>query len=1255
MKFYIKFKDKVWPVVCDRLSIARSMIPTLLKVIFNKQFIMRVNLTIAILIAMFIQVSASSYGQRVTVNEKNTTLKSLFQKIELQSGYDFVYNPQMLNEAKRVDVNLKNATVEHALTVIFKNQPLTYTLDQGVVVVKRKKIQNVQSSQSNTQQQTITGRITDEGNLALPGVTVQVKGTQTTTSTNADGRYSINAESGSTLVFTMLGFKRLEHGITTATVLNLKMEEDSRTLDDVTVNTGYQTISKKLFTGAATSVKGADVKLEGTVDVSRMLEGRVAGVSVQNVSGTFGSAPKVRVRGATSISGENKPLWVVDGVVLEDVVNVSNDQLSSGDPLTLIGSSVAGINADDIESFEILKDASATALYGARAMNGVIVITTKKGRIGKPLTSYSGNFSSYLKPSYDSYNILNSRDQMSVYAELSRKGLLNYAPSLRSSTGGVYTKMAQLIDTYDPVSGKYGVENTPEGKAAFLKRYAQANTDWFDILFKNSFVQEHSLSISSGTEHVQNYFSASFYDDKGWTIADNVKRYTANLRSDYKLSEKLTAGVIVSGSIRDQVTPGSQGRSNNVVAGEYSRDFDINPFSYALNTSRALTAFQQNGDLEYFDVLPTYKSFVGDDNLEYFTNYYAPFNIINELKNNKIELNVLDLKIQGEANYKFSKHFKYTALGAMRYVKTTRESMITEYSNMASAYRAAYNSSVISANRFLYSDPDYPNQYKQVVLPEGGFYLRNDDFLKNYYGRHTLTYNQTFGDKHIVSGLAGQEIKFAHRQNSYSNGYGYQFDKGGVPFTDYRIIKQTLEGNYDYYGMKYNWDRYVSLFGNLSYSYDGKYVFSGTARYDGSNRTGRLKSARYLPTWTLSGAWNVDSESFMDNATAVDFLKVRATYGLTASLGNATNSTVVLTNTSTLRPSLSETESKIRISQLGNSELTWEKQFETNVGMDLGLWRNKVTLSVDAYKRNGFDLIGGLRTSGIGGQATKNANFANMDSKGIEVTLGNRVVKNSSWEYRTNFTFGYNTNKITDLKTLPRIYDLVVPEGGAKENGTVRGLYSINYLGLDPATGVPYFINEKGEEGYGVYVQSTNTDHLIYEGSVDPTITGGFSNVVKYKSFNLNVFFTYQAGNKIRLNPAFKSSYGDLDAMPLEFLNRWTLPGDEKLTDIPSIMDPRTRAELGSSYPYNAYNFSTARVADGSFIRLKNVALNYTIPERLSKSAGIGSASLALNATNLWLVYADSKLMGQDPEFFNSGGVALPMPKQFTLTLRIGI
>ena len=1197
------------------------------------------RLTFFIFLCINLQAMGNTMAQHVSLSLKNVPLKQALNEVQKQTTYDFFINAAYLSKAKTVSIELKNAPIQQALDAIFAQQPFGYSLNNKIITIAPRKESTVDEATKRlqaTQQLEMSGKVVDEQGKPVAGATVTEVGATLTTITDSNGAFHIRVQGkNASLRINMLGYTAVTLPYQESP-LRVVMRLSDNEMEEVVV-TGFQNISKKLFTGASASVKMADTKIEGMTDIGRMLEGRVAGVSVQNVSGTFGSAPKIRVRGATSITGDNKPLWVVDGVVLEDIVNISNDQLSSGDALTLIGSSVAGINAEDIESFEILKDASATALYGARAMNGVVVITTKKGKVGAPVVNYTGNFSTYLKPSYSTFNIMNSADQMSVYSEMDRKGLLNLAPALRKANGGVYTKMYNLINTYDESTGKFLLENTTEAREQFLNRYAKANTNWFDVLFRNSFVQEHSISISSGTDKASHYFSGSYYDDNGYTIADNVKRFTGNMRSEYKIGDRVTAGVIVNGSLRDQKVPGTLARENDVVRGEYTRNFDINPYSYALNTSRTLTPYDENGDLEFF------------------TRNYAPFNIIHELENNKIQVNMVDFKIQGELGVKILKNLEYKALGSVRYVKSSRENMVTEYSNMSGAYRAANNSTIRDRNNFLYNDPDKPYQEKQIVLPEGGFYLRGDDMLKSYYGRHTLQYKTDFMDGHRINAFVGQDIRFADRQNSYNNGYGYQYDKGGVPFTDYRIVKQMLEGNYNYFGMDYNYDRFVSFFGNVQYDYKSRYVFSFSSRYDGSNKMGNTRKSRWLPTWTFSGAWNIDEEPFMKDVEAISMLKLRGTYGLTANIGNARNSTAIFNNTQTNRPYVSEIESKIVISALENAELTWEKQYETNAGLDLGIFQNRFTLSADYFHRNGFELINTVRTSGIGGQATKSANYADMTSNGIDITMGMSWLRESDWRYRTNFTLGYVKNRIKNLRSLPRIFDLVIPEGGPKIGGPVRGLYSVAFEGLDPLTGVPTFIDHNGSINPHVYLQSTNTDYLKMEGSVDPLYTGGLSNVVSYKGVTLNVFVTYQWGNKIRLDRVFKSEYSDLDATPREFLDRWTMPGDEATTNIPSIIDGQIKEVLGSTYPYNNYNFSTERVVDGSFVRLKTIALNYQLPARISSYLKVKSLSTAFNANNIWLIYADKKLKGQDPEFFNSGGVANPMPKQFTLTLKIGI
>lgn len=1094
------------------------------------------------------------------------------------------------------------------------------------------------SINSSAQSNLVTGIITDSIGRPLPDVSVVVKGTKNGTSTNPSGEFRLTGVPPSaTLVVSYVGLETREVLVTpTDRRISLTLNADATNLAGVVV-TGFQRIDKKKFTGSAVTLKAEDVKIEGVIDVSRMLEGRAAGVSVQNVSGTFGSAPKVRIRGVTSINGENKPLWVVDGVVLEDIVNISNDQLSSGDPTTLLGSSVAGINSNDIESFDILKDAAATALYGARAMNGVVVITTKKGRAGKAAVNYTGNFTTYLKPQYSSFNIMNSAEQMSVLGELERKGVLN-SDILSQADFGVYGKMFDYINTPDQ-DGNFRLMNTPEAKAAFLKKYATANTDWFDLLFRNSLTQEHSLSISTGTDRSQSFFSTSFYTDNGWTIADNVKRYTLNFRNNYNFSDKLTGGFLTVGSVRQQRAPGSLTRVSNPVFGQFDRDFDINPFSYALNTSRTLTAFDENG------------------NPEYFRRNFAPFNIVNELKNNYLNVTVVDLKLQGELGYRFNKNFRYEFIGALRYVKSSREHQITENSNMAQAYRAADNATIAENNKFLYRDPDNPAAAPVVVLPYGGFYNRTEDQLLNFDVRNSINYTNTFREDHNINILAGQQIKFADRQNFNNTGYGYQYENGGIPFVDYRILKQTIESSFPYYGMSKEFDRFAAFYLNGQYTFQKKYNLYGTVRYDGSNRLGSSAKARWLPTWSFGGAWNIDEESFMSDVNAISYLKLRASYGLTASLGPATNSAIVLRSQTTNRTFPTERESVIRIANLENADLTWEKNYQTNLGLDIGLFANRINASFDVYQRTSFDLISIIRTPGIGGESLKAANYADMTSKGAEALIGGILVRKKNWNWRTNVTFGYNKTQITNVKNLPTIFDLVKAEGGNREGYPVNGLFSIAYKGLSPTTGIPQFTNEKGELSGIVDLQDQTIERLVFHGPVDPTITGGVSNTFNYKAFSLNVFVTYQAGNKIRLYPAFRSTYTDFDALPKEFISRWVMPGDEMVTNVPSVVDAYQRFLLSADAisPYNVYNYSTARVADGGFVRLKTVSLSYNVSKEVLEKTGFKSLSITAVAANPWLIYSDKNLKGQDPEFFNTGGVAQPIQKQYTLSLKVGL
>jgi hypothetical protein len=457
--------------------------------------------------------------------------------------------------------------------------------------------------------------------------------------------------------------------------------------------------------------------------------------------------------------------------------------------------------------------------------------------------------------------------------------------------------------------------------------------------------------------------------------------------------------------------------------------------------------------------------------------------------------------------------------------------------------------------------------------------------------------------------------------------------------------------------MSKTWDRFVGFYGNVDYMFDRRYSFSLVGRYDGSNQLGASKTARWLPTGTVSAAWNIDEENFMNNISSVDFLKLRASYGLTASLGPATNSNVVFRNSNANRPYSSERENVIRLIFLENSELTWEKNHQLNFGLDLGMFKNRLYLTLEPWFRKSFDLIGPFKTSGIGGESIKLANYADLSSNGVDVLLGGQVFKSKDWGWKSNVTFGYSTSKITNVKNEPLIFDLVKPEGGNLQGYPVNSLFSINYLKLIRTNGTPIFKDENNQDNQAVYLQATGSDtFLVYEGQVDPKFTGGFNNTFNYKNFSVNVFMTYQAGNKIRLYPAFKNGYTDYDAMPKEFFDRWSTVGEAIVPGVqPAIVDRLTAAQLSGTYAYNNYNYSSARVANGDFVRLKSVSLSYGLPEKLLSNSGFRSLSFTVAAINPWLIYSDKKIEGQDPEFFNAGGVAQPIQKQITFSIKAGL
>ena len=1097
----------------------------------------------------------------------------------------------------------------------------------------------------------VVGTVLDDAGIGAIGATVVAEGTTVGTVTDFDGFFELTVPAGvKNIVISYVGYKT----VTTPVKPEIKvtLQSDAEQLEEVVV-TGMVKQDKRLFTGATTKLEADETMLSGVADVSRSLEGRAAGVSVQNVSGTFGTAPKIRVRGATSIYGASKPLWVVDGVVLEDAIEMDADDLSSGDATTLIASAISGINSEDIESFQILKDGSATSIYGARAMAGVIVVTTKKGKSGQSRLNYTGELTYRQVPSYADYNICNSQEQMGIYQEYERKGWLEYSSLYSAKNSGLYGRMYALIDAAE--DGSAGMPNTPEAKNAYLRAAEFRNTDWFAELFNQTVMHNHSLSFSTGSDRARIYASLSAMQDPGWYKASSVSRFTGNMNASYDLlpstsKQKLTASIATMGSYRKQMAPGTISSQTDPISGAVSREFDINPFSYAMNTSRAM------------------------DPAETYRRNYCDFNIFDELDNNYIDIEVTDMKFQGDINWKPIRGLEIAALAALRKQMSRQEHNIKDESNQARAYRAGIdpeNATIRDANPYLYTDPDNPLALPETVMPKGGIYNLTEYMLTSMDFRGTVSYNSDFGKngEHIVSLFGGAELNSTDRQYTWFRGWGYQYNNGGVPYLDYRLFKQGQEENSVYYSNDFTYYRNLAFFGMATYSYKGRYTINGTIRYEGTNKLGKSRNARWLPTWNVSGAWNAHEENwwYPTFGKAWSYASLKGSYSLTADRGPAgvTNSLAVFSSFTPFRPSTNASETGIQLYDIENSELTYEKKHELNIGVAFGFVDNRVNVEFDWYRRNNYDLIGYVQTMGVGGQTTKLANDATMRSTGCEFTISTVNIKAKDFKWTTDWIFGWAENEITKLQSRSQVYQLVNGYG-RMQGRPVGALYSIPFAGLTEEGLPTFYIDAEhtqiaGPSNYdAIYFQEyEKVDYLKYEGTIDPKITGSFGNTFSWKGLKLNVFFTYSFGNVLRLDPlcpVYGSDYSDLTASMKEMKNRWMIPGDEQITTIPAIATVRQMREINAlNNAYSAYNYSTERVAKGDFIRLKELSLAYDLPKKvLEGQNAISSFGLKLSATNLWLAYADKKLNGRDPEYYNSGGVSSPVPRQFTLTVKLG-
>ncbi len=935
-------------------------------------------------------------------------------------------------------------------------------------------------------------------------------------------------------------------------------------------------------------------------------------------------APKApmntNTRGQTSINQEVKPLWVLNGVILQDEIDLKPEDLVSEDAKLLIASAIPGLTAESIESFRVLKDASATAVYGPRAIAGVVEVVTKKGAAGTSSFTYTNESTFRLIPTYDQYNIMNSQEQMSVIQELMQGGHYEFQNVVTQKNKGIVGRMYELFYELDR-QGNSRVLNTEAGRRAYLQEAERRNTNWFKQLFQTSVMQNHTLSFSSGNEKSTYYASVSLLSDPGWQKGNKLTQYATNLNANYNLSSKVRLGLITDLSYRDQTTPIQDG------------------YNYALNHSRTLNA------------------------KDYYTTNYAPYNIFNEMDNAYIDTDIATLRIQGQLSWKITPKIEAILMGAIRYQNNTQKTEYKENSNWVLSYRAMPNTTVRDNNTNLYKDPNDPFALPVVVLPKGGIREKLDKTSLANNLRATLSYKDAFAEGlHSIALFGGFEMDNAKNTNDLNRNYGLLYNAGNYASFSYLMFKKLQEEFRNYYTVADTENNNQAFFANASYTLKGRYTANGTLRYDASNAFGPSRYLRWMPTWNAGLKWDVSQENFFTSLKPLSHLSLKASFGVTAVAPSVSNSLAQLYINNPWRNS-TQRELGLEIQNIANHDLTYEKNQELNIGADLGFLDDRINLSVEWFHRHSYDLIGDIVTQGTGGFTTKKGNMAQMRIRGLEIGLETTNLKTADFSWKTSFIYSRAKNEITELLTTPTIRDMIgystsaTSQGGfARAGYPLKSIFSVPFNGLNDR-GLPTFLNEHNQSTIGgIRFDSRNVDFLKYAGTLIPTDKGSFSNTFHYKGISLGVVLTYSYGNVVRLRK-LSNIYTDYGIVPRELNNRWQFAGDETKTNIPVVYTTFMQNAYGYneiSQAYNTYDYSDIRIAKGDNIRLKEISLGYTFDKDFLRETRIRQLSVKLQATNLALLYADKRLNGDDPDYLVNGYTPIS-PKRLIFTLRVGL
>lgn len=1035
------------------------------------------------------------YSQSISLKMSNVSVKKAMTELQSKSGYSFVYIAGDVDTDRTVSINASQ--LKDAVAQILKGQNVSYEIQGKNIVIKKGSQQQVTSGKRKK----VTGTVKDANGEPIIGATVVEKGTTNGTVTDFDGNFVLEATEGTSLEISYIGYKTqhltADSGKTLAVILN----EDTEVLDEVVVM-GYTTQSRNTLTGAAVALKEEKLKDVSTANVSSMLDGKVAGMNVSVSSGKPGGTGRIRIRGKGSLGSSLDPIWVVDGVIYNE------------DPC---------LSPNEIDNLTVLKDASSTALYGSRASNGVIVITTKKG----------------------------SKDRQKFRVNI-QQGLSDL------SWGNLEMMNAQQL---------YDYQSAFNSSSWFTSDLLKHDTDWMDLATQTGLYTNASVSYQGGNEKVDSYLLLDYYRETGAVKEMNYNRYTIRNNNDYKIHEKFKAFTKLQGQYV---------HTKDQTASLYDSYLYL-PWDYPYNEDGTVRTGKE-------------QDWYGRD------------------KNNYLE-----------RQYKnFSAYENFYVSATAGFVWTLLDGLTFESNNNVN-YKIARDESYVDPNTI-------GGQAKSGTISN------TNAITANYFTNQMLRYKTNINGKHDIQALVAYEYSRRFYEVTSATAKGIISGKEVISGT---TGMDAMSGTKQAFNIQ-------SVLSNVNYSFDGRYMLQASYRLDGSSKFG--KDNQYGSFYTFSGAWNFNREKFMQPLS--DILtagKLRASWGVVGNMPDG-----YYNHLSLYTASMYNEEPASFPDQLGNKDLSWEKNQTLNVGVDLSFF-NRVNLSLDYYNKYTSDLLYYVKFSAITGYGGQWQNIGAVRNKGFELNLDANLLSLKDWQWDFSFNLAHNKNKIEELYGgAPQISGLRRFEEGRD----MDDLYMAEWAGVDPETGSPQWYTTD-EDGKRVLTNSYSeaTGAKTYVGSAAPKVTGGFNTMLTWKDLSFSASFAYSMGAKLYASGReLLDSDGAYDTYNQMVLKdgwvRWEKPGDIA-----------THPKAISGGNANAHKTSSRYLEDADYLTLKNITLAYRLPKNFLSKLGLEDVTLSFSADNLFTITPYSQVDPATASYEGNGAgssTVYPTVRKYVFGLSVG-